>query len=118
MKDMPDAAAVMPPQPRDYHGVNWAGLRTLYIREIRRFWKVGMQTLAAPVVTALLITNIALGILTRAAPQLNLFAIGFPVTLTVGFGVLLLALGHLAPVLQGLYDLGFHTMANLVRALR
>ncbi|MBP8247631.1 MAG: ABC transporter permease [Phenylobacterium sp.] len=54
MKDMPDAAAVMPPQPRDYHGVNWAGLRTLYIREIRRFWKVGMQTLAAPVVTALL----------------------------------------------------------------
>jgi len=32
--------------------------------------------------------------------------------------VLLLALGHLAPVLQGLYDLGFQTMANLVRALR
>ncbi|HQT53479.1 MAG TPA: ABC transporter permease, partial [Phenylobacterium sp.] len=54
MKDMPDAAAVMPPEPRDYHGVNWAGLRTLYLREIRRFWKVGMQTLAAPVVTALL----------------------------------------------------------------
>ena len=74
--------------------------------------------MALPVVTALLITNIALGILTRAAPQLNLFAIGFPVTLTVGFGVLLLALGHLAPVLQGLYDLGFQTMANLVRALR
>jgi flagellar biosynthetic protein FliR len=34
--------------------------------------------MALPVVTALLITNIALGILTRAAPQLNLFAIGFP----------------------------------------
>jgi flagellar biosynthetic protein FliR len=41
--------------------------------------------MALPVVTALLITNIALGILTRAAPQLNLFAIGFPITLTVGF---------------------------------
>jgi ABC-2 type transport system permease protein len=54
MKDMPADAAVMPPQPRDYHGVNWAGFRTLYLREIRRFWKVGMQTLAAPVVTALL----------------------------------------------------------------
>ena len=54
MKDMPTAEAVMPPQPRDYHGVNWAGFRTLYLREIRRFWKVGMQTLAAPVVTALL----------------------------------------------------------------
>src|SRR5579859_983022 len=52
MKDMP--ALVAPPPPRDYHGVNWEGLRTLYLREVRRFFKVGMQTLAAPVVTALL----------------------------------------------------------------
>ena len=54
MKDMPSAAAVVPPPPRVYHGVNWEGLRTLYLREVRRFWKVGMQTLTAPVVTALL----------------------------------------------------------------
>jgi ABC-2 type transport system permease protein len=46
--------AVLPPQPRDYPGVNWEGLKTLYVREVRRFIKVGMQTLAAPVVTALL----------------------------------------------------------------
>ncbi|MFL5297005.1 MAG: ABC transporter permease [Phenylobacterium sp.] len=48
------AEAVLPPQPRDYHGMNWEGLKTLYLREVRRFFKVGMQTLAAPVVTALL----------------------------------------------------------------
>jgi ABC-2 type transport system permease protein len=40
--------------PRDYHGVNWMGLRTLYQREVRRFWKVALQTVAAPVVTTLL----------------------------------------------------------------
>ncbi len=74
--------------------------------------------MALPIVTALLITNIALGVLTRAAPQLNLFAIGFPITLTVGFGVLLLALSHLAPLLQHIYDAGFTTLADLVRALR
>lgn len=34
--------------------MNWEGLKTLYVREVRRFMKVGMQTLAAPVVTALL----------------------------------------------------------------
>ena len=44
----------LPPQPRSYEGVNWLGLKTLYLREVRRFWKVGLQTLAAPVVTALL----------------------------------------------------------------
>lgn len=54
MRDMPIADAVRPPQPRVYDGMNWVGLRTLYVREVRRFFKVGMQTLAAPVVTALL----------------------------------------------------------------
>ncbi|NML24894.1 flagellar biosynthetic protein FliR [Zoogloea dura] len=74
--------------------------------------------LALPVVTALLITNIALGILTRAAPQLNLFAIGFPITLTVGFTMLMLTLTHMAPLLQGFYDAGFDTLASMLRALR
>ena len=54
MKDTPLTEAVIPPQPRDYPGVNWEGFKTLYLREVRRFWKVGLQTLAAPVVTALL----------------------------------------------------------------
>jgi ABC-2 type transport system permease protein len=52
---MPATAEIaLPPTPRTYRGVNWDGLRALYIREVRRFWKVGFQTLAAPIVTALL----------------------------------------------------------------
>lgn len=55
MKDMAVAdEVVLPPQPRVYPGVNWVGFQTLYLREVRRFMKVGAQTLAAPVVTALL----------------------------------------------------------------
>ena len=34
--------------------VNWRGLWTLYRREVARFYKVGTQTLAAPVVTSLM----------------------------------------------------------------
>ncbi len=48
-----DAPAGLP-APRDHAGVNWLGMRTLYVREVRRFWKVGLQTVAAPVVTTLL----------------------------------------------------------------
>ena len=48
------ASAVAPPQPRVYSGVNWTGVKTLYLKEVRRFWKVGTQTVAAPVVTTLL----------------------------------------------------------------
>ncbi len=40
--------------------------------------------LALPVLTALLVCNLALGILTRAAPQLNLLSVGFPITLLAG----------------------------------
>ena len=56
MKDMPEFAgrAAIPPAPRAYHGVNWTGAVTLYLKEVRRFWKVGMQTLIAPVVTTVL----------------------------------------------------------------
>ena len=43
-----------PPAPRRYDGMNWIGFRTLYLREVKRFWKVGTQTVLAPVVTTLL----------------------------------------------------------------
>src|SRR3982750_3350996 len=45
-------------------GVNWGGLKTLYIKEVRRFFKVQMQTVWAPAITTLLylaIFTIALG---------------------------------------------------------
>ncbi|MBC8339665.1 MAG: ABC transporter permease [Rhodospirillales bacterium] len=48
--------------------VNWIGLWTLYLREVRRFLKVYTQTLAAPVVTTLLflaVFSLALGGATR-----------------------------------------------------
>jgi ABC-2 type transport system permease protein len=54
MKHVAVADPVLPPLPRAYHGFNWDGFKTLYLREVRRFIKVGGQTLAAPVVTALL----------------------------------------------------------------
>lgn len=73
--------------------------------------------LALPIVAALLTTNIALGVLTRAAPQLNLFAVGFPVTLTVGFFVLSLSLAAFAPMVQRIFEIGFDAVDELLRAL-
>lgn len=61
----------------------------------------GMQ-IALPVIGALLLVNLALGVLTRTAPQLNLLAVGFAVTLIVGMLVLLLGLPQLVPMLEGI----------------
>jgi flagellar biosynthesis protein FliR len=41
--------------------------------------------LALPVIAALLLVSIGMGLVSRAAPQLNVFAVGFPVTLGLGF---------------------------------
>lgn len=66
-------------------------------------FSAGVQ-LSLPIVAALLITNVALGILTRAAPQLNLFGIGFPITLGVGFVMVALVLPYLATPLSNLFQ--------------
>ena len=73
--------------------------------------------LSLPLIAALLITNLALGILTRSAPQLNIFAIGFPITLVVGFAALLLTLPYLAPLLEIFMQAGQDTMLTIARQL-
>ncbi|MDP2694824.1 MAG: flagellar biosynthetic protein FliR [Gallionella sp.] len=74
----------------------------------------GLQ-ISLPLLAALLTTNIALGILTRAAPQLNLFAIGFPITLAIGFLVLALSMPHFITLLDRLIQEGLGTMLNVVK---
>lgn len=66
--------------------------------------------LALPVLVALMITNVALGVLTKAAPQLNLFALGFPLTLMGGFMAVGVSLNYLTGPLQDLYDFAIRAM--------
>ncbi|MDR7025004.1 flagellar biosynthetic protein FliR [Pseudomonas peli] len=48
-------------------------------------WVLGAALLLVlPAITALLVINLAFGVMTRAAPQLNIFSIGFPLTLVLG----------------------------------
>lgn len=88
----------------------------LVARHATAMFTIGVL-IALPMIAALLLTNIALGVLTRAAPQLNLFAVGFPVTLSIGFVVLFVSLSFLAPVLQNLFEQGFEAIDLLLRAM-
>lgn len=66
-------------------------------------FSMGLQ-ISIPIVATLLIANISLGVLTRAAPQLNLFGIGFTITLLTGFVLIGLTLPYILNPLQ--YILG------------
>ncbi len=70
--------------------------------------------LALPAVAALLITNMALGILTKTAPQLNLFGIGFPVTLTVGILIIVLTLPGMLKPLENMIEQGVRNMNQVM----
>jgi flagellar biosynthetic protein FliR len=80
-------------------------------------FRVGVW-LSLPVVTALLVTNLSIGIMTRAAPQLNIFAVGFPITLMVGFFVLMLSLPLIMPLVGQLLQQGAGMMLNVPRLAR
>lgn len=73
--------------------------------------------LAMPAVAALLITNMALGILTRTAPQLNLFGIGFPVTLSIGFVVLALSLPGMLKPIENFIEQGTSNMMHVAEPM-
>jgi flagellar biosynthetic protein FliR len=80
-----------------------------------RIFSAGLQ-IALPIIAALLITNVALGILTRAAPQLNIFGIGFPITLGVGMLTLSVALPYLNTPIQNLFNEGIEAGRRIPRA--
>ena len=64
-----------------------AGLSTNHFWEVagKLGWVLGAGLLLVlPAITALLVVNLAFGLMTRAAPQLNIFSIGFPLTLVLG----------------------------------
>jgi len=71
--------------------------------------------LSLPVLTTLLITNMALGILTRTAPQLNIFGIGFPITITIGFLILTLSLPGMLKPIERMIETGSARMLQIVQ---
>ena len=73
----------------------------------------GGVLIALPAVTALLMTNIAFGVITRAAPQLHIFNVGFPVTLALGFIVIFISLPGLTPQLSDILGEAFEVMKGL-----
>lgn len=72
--------------------------------------------LVLPAITALLIINIAFGVMTRAAPQLNIFSIGFPLTLVLGMVILWMTMGDILNQYQPIATQGLQALRDMVRA--
>ncbi|SDH43106.1 flagellar biosynthetic protein FliR [Pseudomonas flavescens] len=96
-----------------------SGLLTAHYWELatKLGWVLGAALiLVLPAVTALLVVNIAFGVMTRAAPQLNIFSIGFPLTLVLGMVIVWISLADILSHYQTLASEALIMLRELARA--
>lgn len=96
-------------------GFNAAGFEQL-TRFASLFFNLGLL-LALPLVSVLLIINLTLGILNRAAPQFTVFSVGFPVSLTLGLILLTVLMTDFSGFLESVFMEGMEMMVNFVVAI-
>ncbi|MAK56728.1 MAG: flagellar biosynthetic protein FliR [Pusillimonas sp.] len=101
--------------PISNEGINLNGLPVLF--EWSAQVMIAGMLLALPLIIVLLTISLALGILNRTAQQLSVFAVGFPISLSVGLILLWVVLPQTSPFLRRLFDEGFSAMGRLMGAL-
>lgn len=73
----------------------------------------GAVLVALPAIASLLVVNLAFGVMVRAAPQLNIFAVGFPITLVLGLLIIFYSLPTLIYQLNNLFAEAFQSIGQL-----
>lgn len=71
--------------------------------------------ISIPALLSLLIVSLAFGIMSRAAPQLNIFSLGFPITLIMGMVVIKVGLPNVAAQMADLLAEGMRFMIGMLR---
>jgi len=75
----------------------------------------GAVVIAFPILIGLLLVNSLLGLVSRAAPSLNVFAIGFPALIPLGLGMLLLTMTIWFEQVENLWFIGFDQLNEVIR---
>jgi flagellar biosynthetic protein FliR len=75
---------------------------------------LGGLLLALPIMTSLLLINIGLGVITRAAPALNIFAVGFPAMILAGMILLAMSMSSIGFRIQWLWQEAFEKLGQVL----
>ncbi|MDG1133109.1 MAG: flagellar biosynthetic protein FliR [Pseudomonadales bacterium] len=71
---------------------------------------IGALSLVLPIILGLLMVNVCLGVISRASPSLNVFAVGFPALIPLGFGMVIITMGFIASRMESLWFAGFQVL--------
>ena len=98
--------------------ISTSGLGTVGISELvyhaSAIFTGGMQV-ALPAIAILLFVNMAFGVLSRSVPQLNIFSVGFPVSLIFGFLALLYSLPQLVTHVETMFNHAYDFIGAMLR---
>jgi flagellar biosynthetic protein FliR len=75
---------------------------------------IGALMISIPVITALLLINVGLGVVTRAAPSLNIFSVGLPATIATGFIMLIFSMSGIGTRLVWLWQQSFEKLHTIL----
>lgn len=78
---------------------------------------VGIQ-IAAPMLAALFIVQIAMGLLSRVAPQMNVFMLSFPLNILIGVLLFMVSLGFIKAAIIGLFEKNFFDIMNAIKIMK
>lgn len=94
-------------------GITKANIWTIIIWSTHMF--AGGLLLTMPIIVSLLLVNISLGVATRAAPQLNIFSVGFPVTLMLGMLLVWLTLPDFLEQFTGILTESYDLVGQILK---
>ena len=75
----------------------------------------GAVMIALPAILSLLMISMVMGVITKATPQMNIFAVGFAISIILGFVIILVTLSTAFPQMASLFGEGFTFMRDMLK---
>lgn len=92
------------------------GLVEYVVKSFAMLFLIAFQ-MAVPVVAVLFLVDVALGIVARTVPQMNVFVVGFPIKIGVSFIVIFIVIGVIFGVIQQLFETMGYVMRDVMELL-
>ncbi|MED3660412.1 flagellar biosynthetic protein FliR [Ureibacillus terrenus] len=93
-----------------------AGIAEISMKMIAVIFSVAFQ-MSAPLLASLFLVTLAIGITGKTVPQLNIFIIGFPLKILIGFLILVISMGIMVEVMQKVIELMITLMREFMQFL-
>lgn len=88
------------------------GFLTLFMDVLSKFFVISL-TLSLPILATLILVSISFGLISKAAPQMNLLMLGFPISLLIGFFVIFIFSNSIIETMNSIFDYIFNSLNEI-----